>query len=168
MWAKGAMDYISLDSFPHYTECARLVFSLGYQLVELKISPQHGTTHILAVIAAKDSSSVIGVDDCSKVHHALLPLLEELLGTDDTSMELTSPGMERNIRNAAEFPLFIGRGLRVWDRTVSDWVCGTLVAADTQSLTLECTQTVDAGGDIAVPRRIVLYADIAKAKFIHL
>ena len=162
------MDYIALDSFPHYTECQQLISGMGYQLVELKISPQHGTTHILAVIAAKEPLSVIGVDDCSRAHHALLPLLEERLGTDDTYMELTSPGMERNIKNAAEFPLFIGREVRVWDKTVSDWVGGTLVAADTQSLTLEITQAAGAGGEEAAVQKTVSYADIAKAKFIHL
>ena len=153
------MEYISLDSFPHYTECEKLVSDMGYHLVELKISPQHGTTHILATICSADPLAVIGVNDCSKVHHVLLPHLEELLGTDDTYMELTSPGMERNIRNAAEFPLFIGRQVRVWDKTVTDWVGGKLVKADDQSLTLEITEQ---------ETKTVPYADIAKAKFIHL
>ena len=153
------MEYTSLDSFPHYTECEKLVSEMGYHLVELKISPQHGTTHILATICGKDAAQVIGVNDCSKVHHVLLPRLEELLGTDDTYMELTSPGMERNIRNAAEFALFVGREVRVWDKTVTDWVGGKLVNADAQSLTLEITQ-----GE----QKTIAYDDIAKAKFIHL
>lgn len=158
------MEYTSLDSFPHYTECEKLVSEMGYHLVELKISPQHGTTHILAVIASSDPLAVIGVNDCSKVHHVLLPRLEELLGTDDTYMELTSPGMERNIKNAAEFALFIGRQVRVWVKTITDWVGGTLIAADNQSLTLEVTQD----GSENSEQKTFAYADIAKAKFIHL
>ncbi len=153
------MEYTALDSFPYYTECEKLVSEMGYHLVELKISPQHGTTHILATICSADPTAVIGVNDCSKVHHVLLPRLEELLGTDDTYMELMSPGMERNIRNAAEFALFIGREVRVWDKNVTDWVGGKLIAADTQSLTLEVAQQ---------EQKTVAYADIAKAKFIHL
>lgn len=156
------MEYIALDTYPHYAESAALVASLGYRLVELKISPHHGTTHILAVIAAADPAAAVGVDDCTKAHRALLPFLEERLGTDDTYMELTSPGMERTIRNAAEFPLFIGRQVRVWDKTVTDWVGGVLVAADASSLTLELTQE-----DGTPQRKTVSYADIAKAKFIH-
>lgn len=157
------MEYIALDSYPHYAESEKLVASLGYHLVELKISPHKGTTHILAVITSSDPAVNIGVDDCSKVHHTLLPFLEEKLGTDDTYMELTSPGMERNIKNAAEFALFIGRQVRVWDKTVTDWVGGTLVGADTSSVTLELTQE-----DGSVMQKTVSYADIAKAKFIHL
>lgn len=102
------MEYKSQDSFPYYRECAPLVEALGYFLVELNVLNHKSGVRIYAVIAAKDSAREIGVDDCSKVHHALLPRLEALLGTDDTYMELTSPGMERNIKNAAEFVFLSG------------------------------------------------------------
>ena len=157
------MEYISLDSYPHYSECEELVSSLGYHLVELKISPHKGTTHILAVITGDDPSVNIGVNDCSKVHRVLLEKLEEILGTEDTYMELTSPGMERNIKNAAEFALFTGREVRVWDKTVTDWVGGKVVSSDKTSVTLE-TESEDGTSE----KKTVSYENIAKAKFIHL
>ena len=156
------MDYISLKSIQHYSDCEPLVSGLGYILVDLKIVPAKSTVKISAVIASKDSSKDIGVEDCSKVHHALLPRLEALLGTEDTYMELTSPGMERNIKNAAEFAIFTGREVRVWDKTVSDWVGGKIVKADTTSVTLET------GSAEEKEQKTVLFEDIAKAKFIHL
>ena len=152
------MEYKSQDSFPYYRECAPLVEALGYFLVELNILNHKSGVRIYAVIAAKDSAREIGVDDCSKVHHALLPRLEALLGTDDTYMELTSPGMERNIKNAAEFVFFIGREVRVWDKNISDWVGGKITAADDKSVTLEKDGT----------EQIFYFENIAKAKFIHL
>ncbi|MBB5225480.1 ribosome maturation factor [Treponema ruminis] len=157
------MDYIALDSYPHYTECEKIVSELGFHLVELKISPQNGVTQILATITGADASVNIGVNDCSRVHKVLLPALEEMLGTDNTYMELTSPGMERNIRNAAEFPLFLGREIRVYDKTVTDWVGGLLKAADTNSLTLEETKE-----DGTLESKVISFDNIAKAKFIHL
>ena len=157
------MDYIPLDSYPHYTECEKIVSALGFHLVELKISPQNGVTQILATITGDDPSSNIGVNDCSRVHKVLLPALEEMLGTDNTYMELMSPGMERSIRNAAEFPLFLGREIRVFDKTVTDWVGGVLKAADSQSLTLEETKE-----DGSLESKIISFENIAKAKFIHL
>lgn len=157
------MDYISLDSYPHYTECEKIVSALGFHLVELKISPQNGVTQILATITGEDSSAAIGVNDCSRVHKILLPALEEMLGTDNTYMELTSPGMERNIKNAAEFSLFTGREIRVYDKTVTDWVGGLLKGSDTQSLTLEVTNE-----DGSLEEKVILFENIAKAKFIHL
>ncbi|MCR4823172.1 MAG: ribosome maturation factor [Treponema sp.] len=157
------MEYIALDSFPHYTECEKIVSELGFHLVELKISPQNGVTQILATITGSDSTVNIGVNDCSRVHKVLLPALEEMLGTDNTYMELTSPGMERNIKNAAEFPLFIGREIRVYDKTVTDWVGGILKSADSQSLTLEDTKE-----DGSCQSKTISFENIAKAKFIHL
>lgn len=152
------MEYKSQDSFPYYRECAPLVEALGYFLVELNILNHKSGVRIYAVIAAKDSAREIGVDDCSKVHHALLPRLEALLGTDDTYMELTSPGMERNIKNAAEFVFFIGREVRVWDKNISDWVGGKITAADDKSVTLEKDDQ----------EQTFYFENIAKAKFIHL
>lgn len=154
------MEYISLNSFQHYSDCEKIVSGLGYILVELKIIPAKTTVKISAVIASKDVTKDIGVDDCSKVHHALLPRLEELLGTDDTYMEVTSPGMDRNIKNAAEFEIFKGREVRVWDKTVSDWVGGVITAADSNSVSLENQETKET--------TTVGFENIAKAKFIHI
>lgn len=152
------MEYEPLEKMPHYSECAPLVEGLGYTLVELHISPAKTVTKITAVIASKDPAVDIGVNDCSKVHHALLPRLEAILGTDDTYMELTSPGMERNFKNAAEFSVFVGREVRVWDKTVTDWVSGKILSADEKSVTLE----KDGGS------QSISFENIAKAKFIHL
>ena len=151
------MDYIELDTIPNYKECAALVSGMGYVLVDLKIIPQKTTVKISAVISSKDPAKTIGVEDCSKVHRALLPRLEALLGRDDTYMELTSPGTDRNIKNAAEFALFEGMEIRVWDKGASDWQSGKIVGSDKNSVTLESE------GE----RKVYKYEDIAKAKFLQ-
>ncbi|MCR5762280.1 MAG: ribosome maturation factor [Treponema sp.] len=155
------MNYISLDTIPHFKECASVVADSGFTLVELQIVPQSGMVRITAVIASKDPSKDIGVADCSKVHHALQPKLIALLGKseDDIIMEVCSPGLERNIKNAAEFSCFVGREIRVWDKNVSDWIRGKIKSSDSEQVTLE----TEADGDKAIA-----YNDIAKAKFIHL
>lgn len=154
------MDYSSLDTIPQYAECAQIAATLGYTIVELHIVPQKTLTKISVVIASKDSASDIGVSDCAKAHHALQEKLQELLNkeSDDIQMEVCSPGMERNIKNAAEFALFVGREIRVWDKNENDWVGGVIKCADKEKVTLEVT----GGGEKAVA-----YNDIAKAKFIH-
>ncbi len=157
------MDFISLDSYPHYAESEKIVSALGFHLVELKISPQNGVTKIEATITSADPAKNIGVNDCSKVHKVLLEALEEILGTDNTYMELSSPGMERNIRNAAEFAFFIGREIRVYDKNTTDWIGGKLVSAGEKSLVLETAQE-----DGSSEKMTVLFDDIAKAKFVHL
>ena len=111
---------------------------------------------ISAMIASTEPDGNIGVNDCAKVHRVLLPRLEALLGTEDTMMELTSPGIEHNIKNAAEFAVFAGRLVRVWDKTVNDWVGGKIISADDKQVTLE----TEDGKTVSVS-----YENIAKAKF---
>lgn len=157
---ENTLDYFSLKSIQYYSDCEPLVSGLGYILVDLKIIPSKTTVKISAVIASKDISKDIGVDDCSKVHHALLPRLEALLGTEDTYMEVTSPGMDRNIKNAAEFEIFVGREVRVWDTTVSDWVSGFIKSSDNKSVSLENKETKEL--------KTITFDNIAKAKFVYL
>ena len=133
------MDFISYKKIKYYEDCAPLVEGLGFVLVDLKIIPTKTVTKISAVIASKDPAQNIGVNDCAKVHRALLTRLEALLGTEETTMELTSPGIEHNIKNAAEFTIFTGREIRIWDKTVNDWVHGKIYSADEKSVTLEQT-----------------------------
>ncbi|MBO4857511.1 MAG: ribosome maturation factor [Treponema sp.] len=152
------MDFISYKKIKFYEDCAPLVEGLGFVLVDLKIIPAKNVTKISAVIAAKDPTQNVSVNDCAKVHRALLTRLEALLGTEETTMELTSPGIEHNIKNAAEFTIFTGRDIRVWDKTVTDWVCGKIVEADEKAVTLEKTDGT---------RATFLYENIAKAKFIY-
>ncbi|MBQ9239137.1 MAG: ribosome maturation factor, partial [Treponema sp.] len=61
------------------------------------------------------------------------------------------------IKNAAEFTIFTGRTVRIWDRGVTDWVTGMISAADTASVTLELD-----GGDV----QMFPYEQIAKAQLL--
>ncbi|MCR4952529.1 MAG: ribosome maturation factor RimP [Treponema sp.] len=150
------MEYTSYKDIKYYKECAPLVEGMGFKLVDLKIVPAKTTTKISAIIASSDPTANIGVNDCAKVHRVLLPRLEALLGTEDTMMELTSPGIEHNIKNAAEFSVFTGRSVRVWDKIATDWVCGTIQKADDKSVVLK----KDDNSDVEI-----LFENIAKAKF---
>ena len=133
---KEFMDYTPYSKIKYYSDCAPLVEGLGYKLVDLKIVPAKNVTKISAIITGTDPAQNIGVNDCAKVHRALLTRLEALLGTEETSMELTSPGIEHNIKNAAEFSVFTGREIRVWDKTVNDWVGGVIKSADDKKVVL--------------------------------
>ena len=155
------MEYISPDTIPYYRESASVVEDAGFYLIELQVVPQKNSVKVTAVIASKNPNKDIGVADCSKVHHALQPKLLSLLGKteDDLYMEVCSPGLERNIHNAAEFTFFKGREVRLWDKNVTDWVRGVIVSSDEESVTLEKEDGL---------QQKLSYIDIAKAKFIHL
>ena len=151
------MDYTPYSKIKYYAECAPLVEGMGYKLVDLKIVPAKTVTKISAIITGTDPTQNIGVNDCAKVHRVLLTRLEALLGTEETTMELTSPGIEHNLKNAAEFSVFTGREVRVWDKTVNDWVSGKIKTADDKSVVLDVDGTENK----------IAFENIAKAKFTY-
>lgn len=150
------MDATSFTDVPFYAECAPLVEGFGFFLVDLKLAKSKTLVKISAMISPKDVNASVSVADCAKVHHALLPRLQALLETENTSMELTSPGIEHNIKDAREFVFFHGKRIRVWSREKSDWIIGALLKSDEKKLVL----TTDDGNEVCIP-----LADIAKAKF---
>ena len=151
------MDYTPYSKIKYYSDCAPLVEGMGYKLVDLKIVPAKTITKISAIITGTDPTQNIGVNDCAKVHRALLTRLEALLGTEETTMELTSPGIEHNLKNAAEFSVFTGREVRVWDKTVNDWVAGKIKSADDKKVILESEGS----------QKEIAFENIAKAKFTY-
>lgn len=154
------MDYIAHESVPYFKECAEVVEAEACILVDLQVNKKNGAQYVSVVIAAQDVVKDISLSDCAKVHRALQPKLVSLLGVseDDVYMEVCSPGLERNIKNAAEFSCFKGRDIRVWDKNVGDWVRGSIVCGDDAAVTLKKEDGTEA---------VIAYVDIAKAKFIH-
>lgn len=150
------VDATSFNDVPFYAECVPLVEGFGFFLIDLKIAKSKTLVKIRAEISPKDPGASVSVADCAKVHHALLPRLQALLKTENTSMELTSPGIEHKIKDAREFVFFRGKRIRVWSRERSDWITGVLCSSDEKSIVLEG----DDGSEICVP-----FSDIAKAKF---
>ncbi len=145
------MDYIALEKTPWFEDCDKLARSLGYAIVELKVFKRAGKWQVRAVITGSD---VVGIDDCASVHRVLQARLEVLLGSQDMYMEVTSPGIERVLKNAGEFKVFTGRKVRIWYIPVSDWIEGVIVSSDEKSVIL------DTGGE----NKKYLYSEISKAK----
>ena len=139
------------ETVPYFTDYEQLVTGLGYKLVDLQIVHQKTVWLVKAVIYSKNG---IGSDDCSKVHRALLSRAGVLLNSQDIQMEVSSPGLNRVIKNAAEFQAFIGENIKVLGVSCSDWLEGELLAADTTGI------RVNVSGE----QRDIRYADIKKAK----
>ena len=145
------MEYVQKETVPYFTDYEQLITGLGYKLVDLQIIRQKSLWVVKAVIYNK---SGVGIDDCSKVHRVLLSRAEVLLNSQDIQMEVSSPGLNRVIKNAAEFQAFIGENIKVLGVSCSDWLEGELLAADTTGI------RVNVSGE----QRDIRYADIKKAK----
>jgi ribosome maturation factor RimP len=131
-----------------------VVRGLGLVLVEVSLSRHRGSVQVRAVVYR---SGPLGVEDCSRVHHALLPRLELAFPGQDLYVEVSSPGIDRVIKDAAEFPCYIGRGIKCYRTDISDWSGGVLESADTTHLVLK--------GKNGMMK--INYEVIAKAKLDH-
>ena len=98
-----------------------LVEAAGMSMVEYVLSRHRGSVQLRLSVYRKGS---IGLDDCSRIHRAIQPRVELAFPDQEVFLEVASPGVDRQIRDASEFPLYIGRGVRCYSIETSDWVSG--------------------------------------------
>ena len=123
---------------------AAVLKGLGFSLIELSVSRHKGTVQIRAVIYNGKS---IGTDDCSKVHRAIMPRLElAFKGNEpkpgeglapDVYLEVSSPGIERLIKDTNEFAHYLGRGVRCYRTDITEWTAGILESACKEGITIK-------------------------------
>ncbi len=145
------MEFVSKESVPFFSDCELLVEGLGYKLVDLSIQQRNETKQIKAVIKSEKG---VGIDDCTIVHRALLPRLEALLGTQETTMEVSSPGVNRVLKHSWEFYAFIGEEIAIWNVDITDWVTGILKEVNSNGIVFTAN-----GSDTNIE-----YKNIKKAK----
>jgi ribosome maturation factor RimP len=117
-----------------------LVRELGMELVELGFfyakarKGLPGTVRVRAVVYKPGS---LGTEDCSRVHYAILPRLELAFPGRELSVEVSTPGITRQVRDGVELACYRGRGVRLWRTDISDWSAGMLEKADEQGITIK-------------------------------
>ena len=98
---------------------------LGYELVHLE-SAREGGDDILRLFVdhldAETSKRMVTLDDCVAVNHGLLAWMDVEFPSlrESTSIEISSPGMERPLSKAEHFRRFRGRLCRLQTRRPVD------------------------------------------------
>jgi ribosome maturation factor RimP len=134
-----------------FSEAESLVESLGIKLIDLSVTRHGRSSHIAAVIYSPGGT---GIDQCSAVHRLLHPRFQVLLDEAEPTVEVSSPGMDREFKNPREYGIFQGRGIKAYSRAKSDWVKGILSSFDGEKVVI-ASET----GPLTLP-----LADIAKAR----
>ncbi len=145
------MEFILKKDIPYFTECESIIEALGFKLVDLNISQKKGTKEIKLVISGENG---VGIDDCTVVHKTLLPRLEALLDTQDTTMEVSSPGINRVLKRSTELYAFVGDEVAIWDSSITEWRTGLLKSINEDNILLNVN-----GDELSIP-----YDNIKKAK----
>jgi ribosome maturation factor RimP len=133
-----------------------VIKGLGFDLIELAVSRHRGSVQVRVVIY---NGAVIGTDDCSRVHRAVTPKLELAFPESDISLEVSSPGTDRLIKDSDEFAYYTGRGVRCYRTDISDWTAGILEAADEKGILLKTND-----GDVRLEFDIIAKARLSSAK----
>jgi ribosome maturation factor RimP len=89
------------------------VTGLGYELVDCERSPS-GLVRVTIdrLAAAADAGELINVDDCEKVTRQLQYVLE-VEGFEYARLEVSSPGLDRPLKNAAHYARFSGEEIDI-------------------------------------------------------
>lgn len=86
--------------------------SLGYELVEIDMGQQGGST-LLRVFIDKDIGG-ISLDDCTRATHLLNILLDDAEFYDGRYiLEVSSPGINRPVRKREHFVRYAGENIRL-------------------------------------------------------
>ena len=73
---------------------------------------KEGASFYLRVII--DKAEGINIDDCTEVHHAIDPILDEADPIDKSYyLEVCSPGLERELVREEHFKAFLGENIKV-------------------------------------------------------
>jgi ribosome maturation factor RimP len=88
-----------------------VVEGLGYELWELEYSPGRGNGFLRLYI---DAEAGITLEDCERVSRAVSALLDaEDPVPGQYTLEVSSPGLERPLRTAAQFARYVGETVYV-------------------------------------------------------
>jgi ribosome maturation factor RimP len=93
------------------------VVGLGYELVDVEMSPRGRTIRIFIDVSGKEGG--IDVDDCAKVSNQLSRVFE-VEGVDYDRLEISSPGLDRVVKKAADFERFAGQDIQIKLRIPQD------------------------------------------------
>jgi len=107
---------------------------MGYSIYSLERSGSGGRTLRIAI---DKSDGFISLDDCERVSRVAGPLLDQAdLISESYTLEVSSPGAERRLRDRAEYERFVGRKVNVRCRAGEAEVAleGTLAAVDDEGI----------------------------------
>ena len=110
------------------------VTGLGFELVDTQVSSRGRMVRIFI-----DKPGGVSVDDCADVSHHLTRVFE-VEGIDFDRLEVSSPGLDRPLRKAADFARFAGQRvdvrMRVPDASGRRRYVGTLQGTTDEAATV--------------------------------
>lgn len=132
-----------------------LVHEMGYRLWDVEYVREGAEQYLRVTL---DGDNGINIEDCEKVHRAILPILESY---EWDHLEVSSPGAERTLKKPEHYASVYGEKaeIRLYapDENGKKAYVGKIISSDENGVTLET-----ANGEITV-----LYEKIGKAQTLY-
>lgn len=113
------------------------VKNLGFSVVEINSSTNRNRLKINMIVSGKDG---VKIEDCSIVHKTIFPRLEVIYESFDVYLEVSSPGIERNFKDAREFKVFEGKAIKIMYGDSNDWSEGVIESTTENTVTIQFKQ----------------------------
>ena len=142
-----------------FIQMSELVSPLGFKVVDAVRNESAAGVQLHLTVYCEDHE--INTDDLAAVYNVVYPRYS-VLWTRDLELEVSSPGINRNIKDIGEFKIFLGKTVRVYVQSKSSYVVGKIEKADDDYLYLSSyliEDTKEEGEEIRIE-----YSDISKAK----
>lgn len=149
-----------LITLPIYKQAVPVTDGLDFDIVEISESMHTDSWHVHVVIKNRNGETTI--EDCVKIHKALRARLSMLRNDRALTMEVSTPGLQRTMKDVHEFTLFIDSPVKIYDNVKDDWIRGTIISVDETSLTLEVRGS--SIGEEGPTLKEIPFATITKAK----
>ena len=91
-------------------EIESLVSARGLKVVEATTSVHQGSAAMTVVLFREDEE--INTDDLAASYNLIYPRYSIILGERDLQLEVSSPGLQRNLKDVMEFSVFRGKDVR--------------------------------------------------------
>ena len=147
----------SNELFKNVAQCIKTV---DLDTVEVTQSRDKGCTNMRVVLSKREGE--INTDDLEKAYNVIYPMYQVLSQDRDLNLEVSSPGIQRNLKDVYEFEVFKGKTVRVYSTFYSSYIVGKIDSSDDESVTLTSYTIEDKkeSGEIIK----LNYDTIAKAK----
>jgi len=117
-----------------FAELEPLLAGAGLTLVDISASRRGSSATVRATVYRPEGT---GTDECAAAHRLAYPRIQLLLGTEDVSLEVASPGIDRALRTAREWRVFAGRRVKVLLKAGGDWISGRIKGSDERGVVIE-------------------------------
>jgi ribosome maturation factor RimP len=103
-------------------------------MVDLSLKQVKGSLHVILTVYRPEG---VNADNCAEIAKNVIKKIEQFNPDIDISLQVSSPGIDRKIKNTKEYSIFIGKGIKLLLSENNIWIGGIIDTTDDSSVTIK-------------------------------